>query len=150
MIRKSEKYFQKYGGTEWKNVRFFLLSVFYFDIVFAQYDVRQVWWDLVKTWTLFYMVSLGDDCRFLKFSGCFAMYGFDSGDFGKIECMFALKHVGEKGHFGRHLTRNLVEYRLLWIALQTVNEVNIRKRNLRAKVKAASQEEKLQNWKEHF
>ena len=29
---------QKYGGTEWKNV-FFFVSVFYFNFVFIQYDV---------------------------------------------------------------------------------------------------------------
>ena len=55
------KHSQKYGGTEW---HFFFLSVFYFDFVFLQYDVRQVWWDLVKTWTLFYMICFGNDRRF--------------------------------------------------------------------------------------
>ena len=41
------------------------LSVCYFDFVFVLYDVRQVWWDLVKNWTLFYMVCFENDCRFL-------------------------------------------------------------------------------------
>ena len=27
----------------------------------------------------------------------FAVYGFDYGGLGKIECVFDLKHVGEKG-----------------------------------------------------
>ena len=43
---------------------FFLLSVFYFNCVFIQYDVHQVWGDLVKTWMLFNRVCFGDDCRF--------------------------------------------------------------------------------------
>ena len=88
MIRKSKKDFQKYGGTEGKKLGFFsLLSVFYFDFVFVQYDVRQVWRDLVKPWTLFYMVCFGDYCRFQKSSVCFAVYGFDLGDMGKIKCV---------------------------------------------------------------
>ena len=37
---------KKNDGTEWKNV--FFPAVFDFDFVFFQYDVHQVWWDLVK------------------------------------------------------------------------------------------------------
>ena len=36
------------------------------------------------------------------------------------------------------------------IAWQTVNEGNRRKSTLRAKLKVASQEERIQKWKEHF
>ena len=43
---------------------FFFRSIFYFDFIFVQYDVRQEWWDLEKTWTLFYMLCFRDDRRF--------------------------------------------------------------------------------------
>ena len=46
--------------------------------------------------------------------------------------------------------RNSVENRQSWIAWQTINEVNRKKRTLRTKLKAASQEERLLKWKEHF
>ena len=39
---------------------------------------------------------------------------------------------------------------LLQLALQTVSEVSKRKSTLSAKLKAASQEERIQMWKEHF
>ena len=46
--------------------------------------------------------------------------------------------------------RNSVEARQSRIAWQTVNEVNKRKRTSRAKLKAASQEERIHLWKELF
>ena len=46
--------------------------------------------------------------------------------------------------------RNLVEDRKLQLAWQTVNEVSWRKSTPRARLKAATQEEKLDQWKEHF
>ena len=38
---KGERKEQKYGNTEWRKCPF--LSVFYSDIFFVYYDVRQVW-----------------------------------------------------------------------------------------------------------
>ena len=46
-------------------------------------------------------------------------------------------------------TRNLVEDRQSRLAEQTINEVSRRKNTLRAKLKAASQEERQQKWEEH-
>ena len=46
--------------------------------------------------------------------------------------------------------RNSVGNRQSWIAWQTVNEVSKRKGTSRAKLKAASQEEQILMWKEHF
>ena len=46
--------------------------------------------------------------------------------------------------------RNSEEDRPSQLAWQTVNEVSERKNTSRAKLKAASQEERRQNWKEHF
>ena len=46
--------------------------------------------------------------------------------------------------------RNSVEDWKLWIAWQTVNEVNKMKSTSAAKLKAASQEEWIQMWEEHF
>ena len=45
--------------------------------------------------------------------------------------------------------RNSVEDRQSQLAWPTVNEVNGRKSTSRAKLKAANQEERLHNWKEH-
>ena len=44
----------------------------------------------------------------------------------------------------------LVKDRLSLIAWQTVNELSIRKSTEREKLKAASQEERIDLWKEHF
>ena len=46
--------------------------------------------------------------------------------------------------------RNSVEDRQSWIAWQTVKEVSKRKSTSRTKLRAASQEEWLYMWKEHF
>ena len=46
--------------------------------------------------------------------------------------------------------RNSLEDRQYRLAWQTVNEVSGRKSTSRAKLKIASQEERLQKWKEHF
>ena len=46
--------------------------------------------------------------------------------------------------------KNSVEDKQSQIVWQTVNEVSKRKCNLRAKLKAASQEEWIDMWKEHF
>ena len=46
--------------------------------------------------------------------------------------------------------RDLVEHRQSRKAWQTVNEVSRRKSTARAKLKAASQEERIHLWKQHF
>ena len=46
--------------------------------------------------------------------------------------------------------RNSVEDRRSQFPWQTVNEMSKRKSTLREKLKAASQHERLQQWKEHF
>ena len=46
--------------------------------------------------------------------------------------------------------RNLVEDKQSWIVWQTVNEASKRKSTSIAKLKAASQEEQIHTWKEHF
>ena len=46
--------------------------------------------------------------------------------------------------------RNLVENRQSWLGWHSVNEASRRKGSSRAKLKAASREERLQKWKEHF
>ena len=46
--------------------------------------------------------------------------------------------------------RDSVEYRQSRIAWQTVNEVSRRKSTPKAKLKATSQEERIQLWKQHF
>ena len=46
--------------------------------------------------------------------------------------------------------RDSVEYRQSWIAWQTVNEVSSWKSSARAKLKAASQEDRIHLWKDHF
>ena len=46
--------------------------------------------------------------------------------------------------------RHSVEDRQSWIVWQTVNEVDKRKSTSRAKLKAKSQEEWIQTWKEHY
>ena len=46
--------------------------------------------------------------------------------------------------------RDSVEDRQFWTAWQTVNEVSRRKSTAKAKLKAASQKEQIQLWKQHF
>ena len=46
--------------------------------------------------------------------------------------------------------RNAAENKQSYVAWQTVNEVTGRKRSTQAKLKASSQDERLQKWKEHF
>ena len=84
-----------------KKCCFFFQFVFYFDFVFVQYDVRQVWRDFVKTWTLFYMVCFGDDRRFwirdfLHCMGLIRVAWEKSNE-------YLSSNMGRKGRFNSHL-----------------------------------------------
>ena len=61
-----------------------------------------------------------------------------------------IKRTKEYIHGQINKIRNLVEGRQSGISWQTVNEVSKRKSTSRAKIKAASQEEQIEMWKEHF
>ena len=55
-----------------------------------------------------------------------------------------------KKRFKIRSERNAVEDRQSWITKKSVNEASKRKSTSKTKTKAASQDERIQKWKEHF